>query len=130
MRVPWTARRLNRSILKEFSPEYSVERLMLRLKLQYFGHLVRRADTLEKTLMPGKIESRRRRGTTEDKMLLWNHQLNGYNFENAPGAGEGQGNLVCCNPWGHKESDMTERLNSICVLSHSVMSDSLRSHEL
>ena len=62
MRVPWTARRSNQSILKEISPEYSLEGLMLQLKLQYFGHLMRRADSLEKTLMLGKIEGRRRRG--------------------------------------------------------------------
>ena len=62
LRVPWTARRSNQSILKETSPEYSLEGLMLKLKLQYFGHLMRRTDSLEKTLMLGKIESRRRRG--------------------------------------------------------------------
>ena len=62
MRVPWTARRSNQSILKEISPEYSLEGLMLKLKLQYFGHLMQRADSLEKTLMLGKIEGRRRRG--------------------------------------------------------------------
>ena len=62
MRVPWTARRSNQSILKEISPEYSLEGLMLKLKLQYFGHLMRRTDSLEKTLMLGKIEGRRRRG--------------------------------------------------------------------
>ena len=62
LRVPWTARRSNQSILKEINPEYSLERLMLKLKLQYFGHLMRRTDSLEKTLMLGKIEGRRRRG--------------------------------------------------------------------
>ena len=62
LRVPWTERRSNQSILKEITPEYSLEGLMLKLKLQYFGHLMRRADSLEKTLMPGKIEGRRRRG--------------------------------------------------------------------
>ena len=62
MRVPWTARRSNQSILKEISPEYSLEGLMLKLKLQYFGHLMQRADSLEKTLMLGRIEGRRRRG--------------------------------------------------------------------
>ena len=62
LRVPWTARRSNQSILKEISPEYSLEGLMLKLKLQYFGHLMRRTDSLEKTLMLGKIEGRRRRG--------------------------------------------------------------------
>ena len=66
MRVPWTARRFNQSILKEISPEYSLEGLMLKLKLQYFGHLMQRTDSLEKTLMQGKIEGRRRRG--EERM--------------------------------------------------------------
>ena len=62
LRVPWTARRSNQSILKEISPEYSLERLMLKLKLQYFGHLMQRTDSLEKTLLLGKIEDKRRRG--------------------------------------------------------------------
>ena len=69
MRVPWTARRSNQSILKEISPEYSLERLMLKLKLHYFGHLMRRADSLEKTLMLGKIEGRRRRGRQRMRWL-------------------------------------------------------------
>ena len=69
LRVPWTARRSNQSILKEISPKYSLEGLMLKLKLQYFGHLMRRADSLEKTLMLGKIEGGR--GTTEDEMIGW-----------------------------------------------------------
>ena len=70
-RVPWTARRLNKSILKEISPEYSLERQMLKLKLQYFGHLIRRTDSSEKTLILGKIEGRRR--MTEDEMVGWHH---------------------------------------------------------
>ena len=69
MRVPWTARRSNQSILKEISPEYSLEGLMLKLKLQYFGHLMQRADSLEKTLMLGKIEGRRRRGQQRMRWL-------------------------------------------------------------
>ena len=69
MRVPWTARRSNQSILKEISPEYSLEELMLKLKLQYFGHLIRSADSLEKTLMLGKIEGRRRRGRQRTRWL-------------------------------------------------------------
>ena len=73
LRVPWTARRSNQSVLKEISPEYSVEGLMPKLKCQYFGHLMRRADSFEKTLMLGKIEDGRRRGTTEDKMFGWHH---------------------------------------------------------
>ena len=111
MRVPWTARRSNQSILKEISPECSLEGLMLKLKLQYFGHLIRRTNSFEKTLMLGKIEGRRRRGMTEDEMVGWHHQLDGHEFEQAPGIGEGQGSLACCSPWGHKESDTTERLN-------------------
>ena len=77
--VPWTARRSNQSILKEVSPEYSLEGLMLKLKLQYFGHLMRRTDSLEKTLMLGKSEGGR--GTTEDKMVGWHLRLNGHEFE-------------------------------------------------
>ena len=69
MRVPWTARRSNQSILKEISPEYSLEGLMLKLKLQYFGHLMRKADSLEKTLMLGKTNGRRRRGRQRTKWL-------------------------------------------------------------
>ena len=69
LRVPWAARRSNQSILKEVSPEYSLEGLMLKLKLQYFGHLMQRADSLEKTLMLGRIEDRRRWGPTEDEMV-------------------------------------------------------------
>ena len=69
MRVPWTARRSNQSILKEISPEYSLEGLMLKLKFQYFGHLMQRADSLEKTLMLGKIEGRRRRGKQRMRQL-------------------------------------------------------------
>ena len=69
LRVPWTARRSNQSILKEISPEYSLERLMLKLKLQYFGHLIRRSDSFEKTLMLGKIEGRRRRGQQRMRWL-------------------------------------------------------------
>ena len=111
LRVPWTARRSNQSILKELSLEYSLEGLML--KLQYFGHLMQRADSLEKTLMLGKIEGRRRRGwPTEDEMVGWHHWLNGPEFEQASGDGEGQWSLGYCCPWGGKESDTTERLNN------------------
>ena len=106
MTVPWTARRSSQSILKEINPEYSLEGLILKLKLQYFGHLMQRANS--KTLMLGKIEGK----TTEDEMVGWHHQLNGHEFEQAPGYGEGQGSLVCCSPWGRKESDTTERLNN------------------
>ena len=73
LRVLWTARRSNQSILREINPEYLLEGLMLKLKLQRFGHLMRRADSLEKTLMLGKTEGRRRGGKTEDKMAGWHH---------------------------------------------------------
>ena len=96
-------------IPKEISPEYSLEGLMLKLKLQSFGLLMWRADSLEKTLMLGKIEGRRRR-ERQRMMVGWNHQLNGYEFEWTPGVGDGQGGLVCCDSWGHKESDTTEWL--------------------
>ena len=69
MRVPWTVRRKNQSILKEIKPEYSLEGLMLKLKLHYFGHLIQRADSLEKTLMLGKTEGKRRKGAVEDEMV-------------------------------------------------------------
>ena len=80
MRVPWTPRRSNQSILKEISPEYSLEGLMLKLKLQYFGHLMRRSDSLEKTLMLERLRLEEK-GTTEDKMVGWHHRLNGREFE-------------------------------------------------
>ena len=158
LRVPWIARRLNQSILKEINPEYSSEGLMLKLKFQYFGHLMRRADSLEKILMLGKTAGKRRRGqqsmrwldtitdsidmnlsklrteqhgvmksvgsaknwligkipdagkdwrqeekgTVEDEMVGWHHQLNGHEFEQVPGVGDGQGGLVCCSPWGRR----------------------------
>ena len=80
MRVPWTAKRSNQSILKEINPEYSLEGLMLKLKLQFFGHLMQRADSLEKNLTLGKIEGRRKRGMT-DEMAGWHHRLNAHEFE-------------------------------------------------
>ena len=103
MRVLWTARRSNQSILKDISPVCSLEGLMLKLKLQYFGYLMRRADSFEKTLMLGKIEGRWRRGTTEGEMVGWHHRLNGHEFGLTPGVGDGQGGLACCGSWGHKE---------------------------
>ena len=89
-------------ILKDISPECSLEGLMLKLKLQYFGHLMRRADSFEKTL---------EKGMTEDEMVGWHHWLNGHGFGWTPGVGDGQGGLACCDSWGCKESDTTERLN-------------------
>ena len=93
MREPWTARRSNQSIQKEISPEYSLEGLMLKLKLQYFGHLMRRTDSFEKTLMLEKIEGQEK-GMTEDEMVGWNHQLDGHEFQQALGVDDGQGVLT------------------------------------
>ena len=94
LRIPWTARKSNQSILKEIRPGCSLEGLMLKLKLQYFGHLMWRADSFEKTLMLGKIESRRRRGWQE--MVRWHHWLSGHGFGQILGGGDGQGGLACC----------------------------------
>ena len=92
--------------LKEISPKYSFEGLMLKLKLQCFGHLMWRADSLEKTLMLGKTEGQRRRGQ-QDEVAGWHHQLNEHEFKQTPENSEGQGSLACCSPWGCKESDVT-----------------------
>ena len=86
---------------------------MLKLKLQYFGHLMERANSLEKTRILEKIEGRRRRGRQRMRRGMgWHHRLDAHEFEEALGRGEGQGSLACCSPWGHKESDTTERLNN------------------
>ena len=108
MRVPWTARKSNQSILNEINPEYSLEGLMLKLKLQYFGHLMRRADSLEKTLILGKLEGRR---TAEAKMVGWHHRLDEHEFGQTPGDNERQEGLACCSPRGRKDSDTSEQEN-------------------
>ena len=81
MRVPWTARRSNQSILKEVSPRISLEGMMLKLKIQYFGYLMRRVDSLEKTLMLGENWVQEEKGTIEDEMTGWHHRLDGREFE-------------------------------------------------
>ena len=111
LRDPWTVRRSKQSILKEISPEHSLEGLMLKLKLQYFGHLMQRANSLEKTLMLGKDWRQEENRTTEDEMVGWHHWLDGHEFEQVPGVGDGQGGLAHCSPSGHKELDATEWLN-------------------
>ena len=106
LRVPWTTRRSNQSILKEINPEYSSE-----LKLHYFGYLIRRADS-EKEPDAWKDWRQEEKGETENEMFQWHHWLNGPEFEQTLGDGEGQGSLASCSPWGRKESDMTEQLNN------------------
>ena len=112
LRVPWTAKTSNQSILKEISPGCSLGRLMLKLKLQYFGHLMWRVDSLEKT-HAGRDWGQEEKGMTEDEMAGCHHQLDGREFEWTPGVGEGQGGLACCDSWGCKESDTPEQLNWI-----------------
>ena len=94
MRVPWTARRSNQSILKEISLGCSLEGLMLKLKLQYFVHLMRRVDSLEKKPDAGRDWGQEEKGTTEDEMVGWHHRLNGHVFGWTPGVGGGQGGLA------------------------------------
>ena len=108
LRVPWTARRSNQSILKEISPECSLEGLMLKLKLQYFGHLMAKSWLIWKDPDARKDWWWEEKGTTENEMAGWHHQLNGHEFEWTPGDGDGQGDLACCSSWGRKESDTTE----------------------
>ena len=102
LRVPWTARRSNQFILKEISSGCSLEGMMLKLKLQYFGHLIGKDPDA------GRDWGQEEKGTTEDKMVRWHHQLDGHEFEHAPEIGDGQGSQESCSPWGHKELDTTE----------------------
>ena len=110
LRLPWTARRSNQFILKGISPGYSLEGLMLNLKHQYFGYLMGRTDSFEKTLMLGKIEGRKRGW----QRMRWLDGItdNGHDFEQTLGDSEGQGSLACCSPWGCKELGTTEQLSN------------------
>ena len=105
LRVPWTARRSNQSILKEISPGSSLDGLMLKLKLWYFGHLMQRADSFEKDPVAGKDWGQEEKGTTEDEMVGWHHRLNGCGFGWTLGVADGQGDLACCGSWGRIELD-------------------------
>ena len=119
LKISWTAKR---SIWKEINPEYSLERLMLKLKLHYFGHLIRRADSLEKTLMLGKIEGKRRRGW---QRLRWLHGITDsvdIEFEQTPGGSEEQGSLVCC---GSRVPNQTWLSHWTATDSHSRMIQAL-----
>ena len=109
--VPWTAKRSNQSILKEISPEYSLEGLMLKLKLQNFGHLMQRTDSFEKTLMLGKIEGERRRGWWRMRWLDGITNSMDMSLSKVQELVMDRGGLACCSPWGRKELDMTAWVN-------------------
>ena len=97
--------------IKEINSEYSLEGLILKLKLQYFGHLMRRTD-IRKDPVAGKDLRQEEKGVAENEMVGWHHRLNRHEFEQTLGDNEGQGSLVCHSPWDHRESDMTEQLNN------------------
>ena len=106
LRVPWASRRCNQSILKEINPEHTLERLMLKLKVQYFSHLIQSTNSLEKTLMLVKIEGKRRM-RWQNEMVGLHHWFNGHEFEQALGDSEGYGSLACCSWRGYKKSETT-----------------------
>jgi len=113
---PWTARRSNQSILKGTSPEYSLEGLILKLKLQYFGHLIAKNWLIGKDPDAGKDWRQEEKEMTEDEVVGWHHRLIGHEFEWASGVDDGQGSLACCSPSGDKELDKTEWLNWMLAL--------------
>ena len=118
-RVPWTARSSNQSILKEIGPEYSLEGLMVKLNIQYFGHLMWRAD-IRKDPDAGKDWRQEEKGMTEDEMVGWHHQLNGHEWTNSGSWWRTRKSLACCSPWGRKKSDTIEWLNwtELCMKSN------------
>ena len=125
LRVPWTARSSNQSILKEITAQYSLEGLMLKLKFQYFASISdipisappdAKNWLFRKDPDAGKDWRQEEKWTTEDEMVGWHHQLDGHEFELAPEVGEEQRSLACCSPWGHKELDRTEWLNYFFLL--------------
>ena len=118
LRVPWIARRSNQSILKEIGPEYSLEGLMLKLKLQYFGHL-KKNWLFGKDPDAGKDWRQEEKEKTEDEMVGWHYRLERHEFEHTLEVGVGQGSLAYCSPWGHKESDTTEWLNWMELMLYS-----------
>ena len=116
--IPWTARRSNQSFLKEISPEYSLEGTDAEAETPILW------PPDEKNWLIGKVPDARgdwrqeEKGTIEDEMVGWHHWLNGHEFEKAPGIGGGQESLVCCSPWGHKESDTTEQLHVLFTFTN------------
>ena len=116
LKAPWTARRQNQSIWREMNPEFSLEGLMLKLQLQYFGYLMQTADSLEKSMMLGKTEGRSRRGWVRlGTRMRQHHQCNEHELGQTLGDEEGQGGLACCSPWSRKELDTTGCLNNSVV---------------
>ena len=123
-RVPWTAERSNQLIIKEISLEYSLENLMLKLKVQYFGYLIAKSQLTGKDPDAGKDWRQEEKGMTE--MVGWHYWLSIHELEQAVGIGDGQGSLACCSPCGHKESDMTEWLNWTEMMLGAVINHILR----
>ena len=111
LRVPWTARRSNQSILRDIGLRCSLEGLMMKVKLPILWPPHVKSWLIWKDPDAGKDWGQEEKGTTEDEIVGWHHWHNGHEFGWTPGVGDGQGGLVCCNSWGRKESDMTERLN-------------------
>ena len=118
MRVPWTAKRSNQSVLMEINPEYSLEGVMVKLKLQYFGHLMRSTNSLEKTLILGKVEGRRRRGQQRTGWLDGITDSMDMSLSKLPEMVKDR--EACCSPWGHKESYMTERLKNRLSVKNNI----------
>ena len=127
LRVPWTARRSNQPILKEISPGCSLEGLMLKLKLQYFGHLMERTDSSEET-DAGQDWGQEEEEMTGDEMFWWHHQLNGHGFGWTLGVGDGQGGLVCYGSWGCRESNTTKQLNWTDLKGNHILSGEFRTN--
>ena len=127
LRVPWIERRSNQSILKEINPEYSLEGLMLKLKLQYFDHLMWWIRPIGKDPDSGTDWRQEEKVMTEDEMVGSHHRLIEHEFQQTAGDGEGQGNLAFCSPWGCKESDMTEQLNDNSYLVYLMCTPTLSS---
>ena len=127
LRVPWTARRSNQSILKEISPEYSLEGLMLKLKLNILATWCEELTHLKEP-DAGKDWRWEEKGMTEDEMVGWYHRLNGHKFEWTPGVGDEEGGLSCSNSWGCKESDTTEGLNWTELYLYSLYLEFLHLH--
>ena len=111
LRVPWTVKRSNQSILKEISPKIFIGRTDAEDEMPIFWPPDAKNWLIGKDTDAGQDWGQEEKGTSEDEMVGWHHWFDGHEFEQAPGVGDGQGSLVCCSPWGHKELDTTERLN-------------------